>query len=438
MGGGKTTAAINMINGDTGKNYVYVTPYKDEVKRIIDKTDGFMKQPRYENGGTKLDDLHNLLAKGESIVTTHALFLRATPETVQLIHEGGYTLVLDEALSTLQKYNNVVSELENKAITGGDVEWLKEEGIIEVDEHCRVTWKRSKKQGFHFSEVEALAAKGCLRCVDNVLFWEYPYEVLTAFEEIFILTYLFEGSQFDSYIKAYGLGEYQKLSTTKNETGEYMFCSYMDDVEQRKSYAERIHIYEGGLNCIGEKRNSFSVNWLDRQKSADIKAIRNKMRCYKESVGVPSRDVMWTTIKETRTKADFYKKFEAQPGFKYIRKLTKEDLDIEENELKKLRCFVPCNARATNSFSDRHTLLYLLNRFLDPEVKKYYAYLGYPLNESLYAKSELLQWIWRSAIRNGESINLYIPSKRMRYLLYDWLNVQPPDEPRTVECMKAP
>ena len=35
--------------------------------------------------------------------------------------------------------------------------------------------------------------------------------------------------------------------------------------------------------------------------------------------------------------------------------------------------------------------------------------------------SELIQWIWRSRIRKGEEINLYIPSSRMRGLLKDWL-----------------
>lgn len=42
--------------------------------------------------------------------------------------------------------------------------------------------------------------------------------------------------------------------------------------------------------------------------------------------------------------------------------------------------------------------------------------------ENLWALSEMLQWIWRSAIRNGQKITVYIPSKRMRKLLLQWLN----------------
>ncbi|MCT9509257.1 hypothetical protein KTJ05_18660, partial [Acinetobacter baumannii] len=36
--------------------------------------------------------------------------------------------------------------------------------------------------------------------------------------------------------------------------------------------------------------------------------------------------------------------------------------------------------------------------------------------------SEMVQWIWRSAIREGNPINIYVPSSRMRSLLQRWLN----------------
>lgn len=39
----------------------------------------------------------------------------------------------------------------------------------------------------------------------------------------------------------------------------------------------------------------------------------------------------------------------------------------------------------------------------------------------MYALSTMLQWIWRSAIRRGEEIWLYVPSRRMRTLLKDWM-----------------
>ena len=38
-----------------------------------------------------------------------------------------------------------------------------------------------------------------------------------------------------------------------------------------------------------------------------------------------------------------------------------------------------------------------------------------------YALSEMLQFIWRSAIRDGKEIWVYIPSIRMRSLLKEWI-----------------
>ena len=41
----------------------------------------------------------------------------------------------------------------------------------------------------------------------------------------------------------------------------------------------------------------------------------------------------------------------------------------------------------------------------------------------------MLQWLWRSALRDGKHIILYIPSKRMRDLLKAWLNFMAGDVP---------
>ena len=44
------------------------------------------------------------------------------------------------------------------------------------------------------------------------------------------------------------------------------------------------------------------------------------------------------------------------------------------------------------------------------------------VDEDGYALSEMIQFIWRSAIRNNEPIYCYIPSKRMRDLLQGYID----------------
>lgn len=432
MGSVKTSAMLRKVNADKDGSYIYVTPYLPEVERVISQTGGRFKQP-YNTGEGKLTSLHRLLAAGESVVTTHALFLMATTETVQLIHEGGYTLILDEALDIFREYNDVVKSHDNKAVTKGDVRWLIQEGYISVSpsDYC-VSWDGATAEDFHYSEVERLAKNGSLRCIDDSLYWEYPVEVFSAFENVYVLTYLFEGSMLAAYMGVYGL-EYEKVSAEQAADGSFRLCPYADDTEQRRELFPLISIYTGSLNSLGEKHNALSVNWFRGRDRTQIEKVKNAMRNYKRQLKAPTYSVMWTTTKQH----DIHKKLERIKGFKYVHQLTAEEQRLPDIEKRKIQCFVSCTARATNDYSDRTTLLYMLNRYQSPEVEKYFSHRGHPINEDTFSTSELLQWIWRSAIRNHEKINLYIPSSRMRKLLFSWFGM---DElwycPRTKRVLK--
>ena len=67
----------------------------------------------------------------------------------------------------------------------------------------------------------------------------------------------------------------------------------------------------------------------------------------------------------------------------------------------------------------------LVNRYLNPFVKNFFTSNGIDVDEEGYALSEMLQFIWRSAIRDGKEIWIYIPSIRMRTLLKKWIKENP-------------
>ena len=75
-----------------------------------------------------------------------------------------------------------------------------------------------------------------------------------------------------------------------------------------------------------------------------------------------------------------------------------------------------------NAYRDRTCLVYTSNVFMNVGEKLFFARAGIKVDEDNYALSILIQWIWRSAIREGEDIYIYIPSKRMRDLLIGWLD----------------
>ena len=87
--------------------------------------------------------------------------------------------------------------------------------------------------------------------------------------------------------------------------------------------------------------------------------------------------------------------------------------------------YIPINSKATNQYKDANVLIYLVNRFINPHYYNFiknYCPSGENFDEDLYALSELLQWIWRSAIRDNKPVCIYIPSERMLNLLLNWLN----------------
>ena len=123
-------------------------------------------------------------------------------------------------------------------------------------------------------------------------------------------------------------------------------------------------------------------------------------------------------------------------GYTTQRSLTAQDRALPKDKLKqlkaKLSCFVPCNARATNDYSKRWALAYCVNMYFHPMIVGFFANCQHgfnhagdkaiKLNNELFAVSCLIQWIFRSRIREGLPIYIYIPNKRMRELLISWLN----------------
>src|SRR5262249_26537805 len=146
---------------------------------------------------------------------------------------------------------------------------------------------------------------------------------------------------------------------------------------------------KGWFNSNGQPRH------LGSRKSG-IDQLRDNLGTYfRYRVPTPSDEIMWTTFKPFSG---------ALKGRGYA------------------KGFVSHNAKATNEYRDRCTLAYALNRFLDPDVSTYFKEMGLEAREDLWSLSELVQWIFRSRVRDGQPINLYIPSERMRNILTAWLN----------------
>lgn len=133
MGSGKTSWSIQHIDRNPFENFLYITPFLSEVKRIADNTDRDFKQP-INKGEGKLGSINELLACQYDIASTHALFKKFDEESRANIKNGHYTLILDEVINVIEPYN----------IQKDDVPLLKDSGCITIDEDGFVIWNKDK------------------------------------------------------------------------------------------------------------------------------------------------------------------------------------------------------------------------------------------------------------------------------------------------------
>lgn len=408
MGTGKTSWAIQSMNQNTGKSFCYITPYLDEVQRIKDNTTIDIYDPKH-NGTGKLENLNELLASGENVVSTHSLFSRITDETRNLIRQGHYTLILDEVLDVVNIYE----------ITRDDIKLLFDTELISLDENKYIIWNEEKSYpDSRFSDVQILAQNRSLIYVgDTVLIWNFPVSSFELFDHVYILTYMFDGQIMKSYYDYHNV-KYEYRSVT-NSDGKYTLAPYSPLKEDRMAYSDLINIVQDNrLNVLGNKHNAFSKTWYNTRKKKEktvLPTLKNNMTNYfKNRLNAKSDTIMWSTFKD-------YQKQLSDRGRLYTRQLSAAESKLKTKP-PELNCFVPCNARATNIYAERYNLAYMVNQFPNPIISQFFSRKGIVLDEDQYALSEMIQWIWRSRIRNMQPINLYIPSSRMRDLLKNWIS----------------
>ncbi|MGF9906129.1 hypothetical protein [Brevibacillus porteri] len=397
-GYGKTSWAIQYMNDtDTGfHRFIYVTPFLDEVSRVrksVQKRTFY--EPTSSKEETKLEDLHRLLGQGKDIATTHALFQMANAETKELIRSNNYTLVLDEVM-------NVIEQVPLKK---DDLTLLREAGAIDFDLNEKgltyVRWINDKLfWDTKYNDIKQMALTNNLMFCDNsALIWNLPCDIFSVFRDVYILTYLFKGQLQKYYYDLHQI-QYRYLSVVRDQHG-YSLIPYQDRQNHAKTALNNlVSIYEGQLNAIGDKRNALSTSWFEKPSSKDFITTlqRNAYNFFTNMCKASNYTAIWTTVKG------------------------KKDSIMKNVKPKSFaKCFIPMTSRATNLYKEKFHLAYLVNRYMNPIEKKFFEQYGVKVDEDAWALSELIQWVWRSRIREGQSITIYIPSKRMRDLFIRYL-----------------
>jgi hypothetical protein len=277
---------------------------------------------------------------------------------------------------------------ENIDSTSTDKEILSliKSGIIEVDLVGLLHWQWDKFPTVvdtHYEETAMLCDNKQLVLVNgNVVFWEYPIWVLESFKEVWIATYRFEGSMFSEYLKLHGVVyELDKFGVAPSYYKDLI--TVLDDNK---------------LNAVGEPMYalSYSKLCLDKLNVTTIDTLKNNLaNFFRHKTKSKKEERLWST---------FSKKKSSVSGGKYS------------------GCWLSYNTKATNEYKDAKYVAYLVNVFANTGILAMLKHRACEFNQDEYALSIMVQFIWRSAIRDKKPITVYIPSKRMRNIFLNWLN----------------
>lgn len=397
MGSSKTTYFIEYMKNNPDKRFIYITPFLDEIKRVQSEVP-FLRSPKAVNG-RKMENFKKIIMAGNSVGTTHAMLSRFDLQTQEAIEVGEYELILDEVAEVVHPFQ-FDSESDKKTFF---------EDLGGVDDEGYLYWDKEKNpiedyKGRYYDIMILCENRNLVQVDGRTYMWELPINIFKKFSKVHILTYLFNGSYQKSYFDLFGINYNYK--SMKNGT----LVDYEETSPKEKAQIKRlINITDNErLNKIGEPDFSLSSTWFKNnvkksgRETVFQKSIRlNLDNWFQNICKGKSIDNMWSVYKsyETRLKGKGYTKG-----------------------------FVSYNSRATNDYRHKKNLAYVLNLFPHTSMTMYFREKDIEIDSDEYALSILLQWIWRSRIRDYKSpeddrkINLYLPSLRMRTLLNNWLD----------------
>ncbi len=390
MGSGKSSWAINYMNNHPQMRFIYIAQFLEEAHRIVENCPQLFFCEPHESP-SKQYNFKLLLQGNRNIATTHSLFsqLILSDDEIEEIRDKHYTIFIDETVETIDVFK----------ISKGDVQNLFDAGLIEREASgsVKITERGMMREENKYKEVLSYISAGSVFIHNEVcLMWILPPKLFQLSENFFILTYLFDASHMKHTLKMYGY-EYEIFHIEKPGNEYQLVSGTMNFKTQKGQIKALIDLYDGDMNELGAgEHNLGHASWErkgreQRQKIAN--AARRYFRRWATGDALHVNDCMWSVYKDFKDK------------------ISVRDYD---------RAWCAYNLRATNKYRDCFALAYLVNVHEHPTITDWFRDNGEILNGELYSLSVMIQWIWRSSIREGRGIKLFLPSERMRNMLTEW------------------
>lgn len=394
MGSGKTTGIIKWMNKNPNRKYLYVSPLLTEVEdRIPDECAplGFIS-PNINEHRTKGEHLLELLKDGCNVSFTHKLFTDLTSEHLKIIESQRYTLIVDEEIDFIEAYSG-------KDYSSADILTLEKSGHVYIDEDNlgKLVWKWNKEhfeESSTYSKLKRMCDLGMLHCAKRdraMMVLHLPLRLLEVTDRCIVMTYMFKGSVMDRFMNLKGVTvkDFTEIDLLKTEAEVKLNASKLINLNTTPSISK-------------VRKYRLSSTWYNSVANSDqLKAVESAIRsgCRKSHKSC----TVFTLPKE-------------------IVLPTKGKPKIRVRSYSSNDCFLYCGTKATNDYVHITNMVYAYNRYPHVSISAYLNDYGFPVDEDQFALSEMIQWVWRSAIREGKPITLSILPLRMLRLFTDWLN----------------
>lgn len=444
-GTGKSCAAIKDINS-TYDRVIVITPLKDEMSRYVRECPRLTQPVGKYKGGGKADSSRDLIEQGLSFVTSHELAKRWLQADYKAIKEKGYRLIMDESIDFISPYDPFEDRdsTYEMVLNSDDIPPAKKARILEslakpkrmkpkdikcfVKYYCNVDeqtglldLKTEEDENGEPVEVESATFARLIELVkehrlvydEGNLLRIMPPEFLKAFDDIKILTYMFNKLPSASYMKIFDFrwadGYISSKMTFTDVPGEARINT-VDYASLVKIWDETVDKRMVKLNAIGSGDFPLSATaYKERMSKDEAKKVFNNMHNWVRNYArLKTSQMFFISYSCSVDENDKNRCFYSSPSMR--EKYKKRHL--------------ACNIKATNQFGDCTGVAYLINRYSAVSVLNYCKNKGHPYTHDDFATSEMIQALFRSALRKGEPIDVYMPSSRMRELLKGWLKKQ--------------
>lgn len=408
MGSGKTTTVMDWMKSSPEQLYMFVAPSLDEAENRIPSycEELYFQSPSVELHDNKSQHLLDLLKSGTNISTTHHLFSNMRDEHLRVIKDKGYIVVVDENVDLVESYDGRVTKKDLELL-------LRSESLyVDSDNLGQLVWLDEDDDSFKYNRLrtkcranQVFSAKRSNTMLVSLL----PLSLIDCAKRFIVITYLFEGSVMNVYLKSKGY-KFKPFAEVK--------LRYTD--EQIKVAARRlINISTTkSVDAVMGYRQTYSwytmSNRGSKEELKDIaSAIRSVYRLYPDAVN----RVLVTCPKSL---------IEAPSKAKGGRSVKHSKVPLQS-------IWLDSGCKGSNTYKDRDVVVYCYSKYPNSAVNYWMVdwEIG-RLDYDKFALSEMVQFIWRSCIRDmeldengnligGKPLHLYITNSRMLEIFEKWL-----------------